>query len=232
MVRALERAPPPLPPRRMPRGLFPDQPTRAGWSTGGRICCLAVVRFDLEAGQSLECMQPNEACFPPKVLKSLRYLAFPDSNSGLTGDYSYVFRFRNAVAKRRQQLAQATAAYAAASASPAVPPLASPSASTHTDDMADDGDMEPDTWGSAAREPSGPEYCQCQDHPATLEPAPASNRLSFGVCPRCQLLRNDAPGSPSPGASQAPAAPTRDCGYRAAGEPGGPKFLYGYVYFR
>eukprot|EP00045_Choanoeca_perplexa_P012090 m.130652 g.130652 ORF g.130652 m.130652 type:complete len:866 (-) comp15880_c0_seq1:49-2646(-) len=197
------------------------------------VTCFAVVTFDLEAGQAIECMQPPEACFPAKVLKSIRYLAFPDSNSGLTGDYTYTFRFRNATSKRRTALSAATAAYPttlSASGHDVNPP--------ETPALDDEVNAEGDFNYEATAPSSNTEaYCQCHEAPAEADQAVTSNTLAFGTCPHCQRLRHtSSPATvPSPGVSSTKPASSSsdvDCGYRQAGQAGGPKFLYGYVYFR
>lgn len=58
------------------------------------ISCLAVVTFDLEAGQAIEAILPEAHNMAEADLKSIRLLSFPDSNAGCMGDHEYSYRFR------------------------------------------------------------------------------------------------------------------------------------------
>ena len=51
------------------------------------ISCLAVVTFDLEAGQAIEAILPSTHNMAEADLKSIRLLSFPDSNAGCMGDH-------------------------------------------------------------------------------------------------------------------------------------------------
>ncbi|KAL7748339.1 hypothetical protein RI367_006300 [Sorochytrium milnesiophthora] len=57
------------------------------------IKCFCVVAFDLEAGQALEYMYPPVAFSEPEE-RTIRFSAFPDSNSDLIGDLLFSFRIR------------------------------------------------------------------------------------------------------------------------------------------
>eukprot|EP00041_Stephanoeca_diplocostata_P006552 m.88185 g.88185 ORF g.88185 m.88185 type:complete len:793 (-) comp16429_c0_seq10:3185-5563(-) len=59
------------------------------WVTG-----IAVVGFDLELGQSLEKLFPLGTRLEEEDAKNVRFLSFPDSNSGCTGDIQFYFRIR------------------------------------------------------------------------------------------------------------------------------------------
>eukprot|EP00730_Choanoeca_flexa_P003968 TRINITY_DN11553_c0_g1_i2.p1 TRINITY_DN11553_c0_g1~~TRINITY_DN11553_c0_g1_i2.p1 ORF type:complete len:850 (+),score=153.85 TRINITY_DN11553_c0_g1_i2:85-2634(+) len=191
------------------------------------VTCFAVVTFDLEAGQAIECMQPPEACFPAKVLQNIRYLAFPDSNSGLTGDYTYTFRFRNATTKRRTALSAATAAYPSA--------LGSSSSAQSTPSQqpkARNGVGEAD---HQLHDQDGTEFDQQWERSAA-----SSNTTGHTTTNKLEFCGHTGTDSTANGRVHASANTARmhrsgdplDCGYRQAGEAGGPKFLYGYVYFR
>lgn len=59
------------------------------WVTG-----VAIVGFDLELGQSLEKLFPLGTRLEEEDSKNVRFLSFPDSNSGCTGDIQFYFRIR------------------------------------------------------------------------------------------------------------------------------------------
>ena len=58
------------------------------------IYCICVVTFDLELGQKLETIYPNDQILTDRDKSNICYLSFPDSNTGSTGDSSYMFRLR------------------------------------------------------------------------------------------------------------------------------------------
>eukprot|EP00118_Oscarella_pearsei_P012620 m.94468 g.94468 ORF g.94468 m.94468 type:complete len:560 (+) comp36816_c0_seq10:64-1743(+) len=58
------------------------------------ICCVGVVTFDLELGQSLEYIFPRQFKLSEAEKLNLCYLAFPDSNSGCMGDTQFHFRIK------------------------------------------------------------------------------------------------------------------------------------------
>jgi hypothetical protein len=57
-------------------------------------CCLCVVTFDLELGQSMECIFPENFTLSDTEKANICYLSFPDSNSGCLGDTQFFFRVR------------------------------------------------------------------------------------------------------------------------------------------
>jgi hypothetical protein len=63
------------------------------------IRCLCIVNFDLLVGQTLEQCVPANALTAEEA-QNVANLAFPDSNSGVFGDASFVFRFRSQSAAR------------------------------------------------------------------------------------------------------------------------------------
>ncbi|KAH9520916.1 Protein dennd6a [Dermatophagoides farinae] len=56
------------------------------------IYCIAIVNFDIEIGQSIECIYPKHAQLTEKEMSNICYLSFPDSNSGCMGDTQFHFR--------------------------------------------------------------------------------------------------------------------------------------------
>eukprot|EP00052_Salpingoeca_macrocollata_P015617 m.124597 g.124597 ORF g.124597 m.124597 type:complete len:587 (+) comp19749_c0_seq4:35-1795(+) len=58
------------------------------------LCCICVVTFDLERGQSIEEIFPPTTSLDPSDVRAVCYLAFPDSNSGCMGDHEFTFRVR------------------------------------------------------------------------------------------------------------------------------------------
>jgi hypothetical protein len=46
------------------------------------VTCICVFVFDLERGQSLETVYPPSVVLPPATVTALKFLAFPDSNTG------------------------------------------------------------------------------------------------------------------------------------------------------
>ncbi|CAH0391180.1 unnamed protein product [Bemisia tabaci] len=57
------------------------------------IQCICIVTFDLELGQAIEVIFPNDA-LSEEDQTNICYLAFPDSNSGCMGDTQFHFRIR------------------------------------------------------------------------------------------------------------------------------------------
>ncbi|XP_034382124.1 protein DENND6B isoform X2 [Cyclopterus lumpus] len=62
--------------------------------------CVCVVTFDLELGQALELVFPQDVKLTEKEKTSICYLSFPDSYSGCIGDTQFSFRFRQSVGRR------------------------------------------------------------------------------------------------------------------------------------
>nr|XP_027206256.1 protein DENND6A-like [Dermatophagoides pteronyssinus] len=56
------------------------------------IYCITVVNFDIEIGQSIECIYPKGVQLTEKEMSNICYLSFPDSNSGCMGDTQFHFR--------------------------------------------------------------------------------------------------------------------------------------------
>ncbi|CAN7942077.1 unnamed protein product [Ixodes pacificus] len=74
------------------------------------VHCICVVAFDLELGQALEVVLPNDVPLSEKEKTSICYLAFPDSNSGCMGDTQFQFRIRQCPLPQRP-LSPALVAY-------------------------------------------------------------------------------------------------------------------------
>ncbi|XP_063459268.1 protein DENND6B isoform X1 [Pan paniscus] len=62
--------------------------------------CVCVVTFDLELGQALELVYPNDFWLTDKEKSSICYLSFPDSHSGCLGDTQFSFRMRQCGGQR------------------------------------------------------------------------------------------------------------------------------------
>ncbi|XP_037616522.1 protein DENND6B isoform X2 [Sebastes umbrosus] len=62
--------------------------------------CVCVVTFDLELGQAIELVYPQDVKLTEKEKTSICYLAFPDSYSGCLGDTVFSFRLRQSVGRR------------------------------------------------------------------------------------------------------------------------------------
>uniref|UniRef100_A0A3B4AAN9 UDENN domain-containing protein n=1 Tax=Periophthalmus magnuspinnatus TaxID=409849 RepID=A0A3B4AAN9_9GOBI len=62
--------------------------------------CVCVVTFDLELGQALELVYPQDVKLTEKEKTSICYLSFPDSYSGCLGDTQFSFRMRQSVGRR------------------------------------------------------------------------------------------------------------------------------------
>lgn len=58
------------------------------------IHSLCVVTFDIELGQAIELIFPEETKLSDREKSNICYLSFPDSNSGCMGDTQYFFRTR------------------------------------------------------------------------------------------------------------------------------------------
>ena len=58
------------------------------------VYAICVIQFDLEKGQVLERIYPQNQVLSKQDENNLCYLAFPDSNSGVKGDTRFTFRFR------------------------------------------------------------------------------------------------------------------------------------------
>ncbi|XP_062850558.1 protein DENND6B [Trichomycterus rosablanca] len=61
--------------------------------------CVCVVTFDLELGQAIELVYPQDAKLTEKEKSSICYLSFPDSYSGCLGDTQFSFRLRQSVGR-------------------------------------------------------------------------------------------------------------------------------------
>ncbi|KAM9705243.1 LOW QUALITY PROTEIN: protein DENND6B [Menidia menidia] len=66
--------------------------------------CVCVVTFDLELGQAIELVYPQDVKLTEKEKTSICYLSFPDSYSGCLGDTQFSFRFRQSVGRRASRL--------------------------------------------------------------------------------------------------------------------------------
>uniref|UniRef100_A0A1A7WXK4 DENN/MADD domain containing 6B n=1 Tax=Iconisemion striatum TaxID=60296 RepID=A0A1A7WXK4_9TELE len=62
--------------------------------------CVCVVTFDLELGQAIELIYPQDVKLTEKEKTSICYLSFPDSYSGCLGDTNFTFRLRQSVGRR------------------------------------------------------------------------------------------------------------------------------------
>ncbi|XP_028306138.1 protein DENND6B [Gouania willdenowi] len=62
--------------------------------------CACVVTFDLELGQAMELVYPQDVKLTEKEKTSICYLSFPDSYSGCLGDTQFSFRLRQSVGRR------------------------------------------------------------------------------------------------------------------------------------
>lgn len=66
--------------------------------------CVCVVTFDLELGQAIELVYPQDVKLTEKEKTSICYLSFPDSYSGCLGDTQFSFRMRQSVGRRGSRL--------------------------------------------------------------------------------------------------------------------------------
>uniref|UniRef100_A0AAQ6ABD2 UDENN domain-containing protein n=1 Tax=Amphiprion ocellaris TaxID=80972 RepID=A0AAQ6ABD2_AMPOC len=66
--------------------------------------CVCVVTFDLELGQAIELVYPQDVKLTEKEKTSICYLSFPDSYSGCLGDTQFSFRLRQSVGRRASKL--------------------------------------------------------------------------------------------------------------------------------
>ncbi|XP_014208921.1 protein DENND6A [Copidosoma floridanum] len=62
------------------------------------VHCICIVTFDLELGQAIEAIYPEDVELTEQERSNICYLAFPDSNSGCMGDTQYHVRIRKGVA--------------------------------------------------------------------------------------------------------------------------------------
>jgi hypothetical protein len=60
------------------------------------LTCVCVFVFDLERGQALETVYPP-ACLPQATLELIKFLAFPDSNTGMHASLAPFPRIRSVV---------------------------------------------------------------------------------------------------------------------------------------
>ncbi|XP_041832900.1 protein DENND6B isoform X3 [Melanotaenia boesemani] len=65
--------------------------------------CVCVVTFDLELGQAIELVYPQDVKLTEKEKTSICYLSFPDSYSGCLGDTQFSFRLRQSVGRRESR---------------------------------------------------------------------------------------------------------------------------------
>ena len=56
---------------------------------------IAIVKFDLESGQSIDLLLPNHCKLSDKEKFNLSYLSFPDTNSTYLADFQYHFRMKH-----------------------------------------------------------------------------------------------------------------------------------------
>ncbi|KAM4036737.1 protein DENND6B [Anomaloglossus baeobatrachus] len=80
---------------RSPRGSRLPWECFSAWLDG--VC---VVTFDLELGQAMELVYPNNIQITEKEKTSICYLSFPDSYSGCLGDTQFTFRMRRSAGHR------------------------------------------------------------------------------------------------------------------------------------
>ncbi|TKS90358.1 Protein DENND6B DENN domain-containing protein 6B [Collichthys lucidus] len=75
--------------------------SRGAWSRfSSWMECVCVVTFDLELGQAIELVFPQDVKLTEKEKTSICYLSFPDSYSGCLGDTQFSFRLRQSVGRR------------------------------------------------------------------------------------------------------------------------------------
>ncbi|XP_048865088.1 protein DENND6B isoform X2 [Brienomyrus brachyistius] len=78
-----------------------DSASRTAWARfSSWLECVCVVTFDLEFGQAIELVYPQEVKLTEKEKTSICYLSFPDSYSGCLGDTQFSFRLRQSVGQR------------------------------------------------------------------------------------------------------------------------------------
>ncbi|XP_058810841.1 protein DENND6A [Phymastichus coffea] len=73
--------------------------------------CLCIVTFDLELGQVIESIYPNDAELSEQERSNICYLAFPDSNSGCMGDTQYHVRIRKSSSSKNNKETRALRDY-------------------------------------------------------------------------------------------------------------------------
>ncbi|KAJ8676232.1 hypothetical protein QAD02_012018 [Eretmocerus hayati] len=64
------------------------------------VHCICIVTFDLELGQAIEAVYPNDIELSELERSNICYLAFPDSNSGCMGDTQYHVRIKKGANKK------------------------------------------------------------------------------------------------------------------------------------
>ncbi|XP_015260242.1 PREDICTED: protein DENND6B [Cyprinodon variegatus] len=75
--------------------------SRSAWSRfSSWLECVCVVTFDLELGQAIELVYPQDVKLTEKEKTSICYLSFPDSYSGCLGDTQFTFRLRQSVGRQ------------------------------------------------------------------------------------------------------------------------------------
>ncbi|XP_014857589.1 PREDICTED: protein DENND6B isoform X1 [Poecilia mexicana] len=75
--------------------------SRSGWTRfSSWLECVCVVTFDLELGQAIELVYPQDVKLTEKEKTSICYLSFPDSYSGCLGDTQFTFRLRQSVGRQ------------------------------------------------------------------------------------------------------------------------------------
>ncbi|XP_054876295.1 protein DENND6B isoform X2 [Poeciliopsis prolifica] len=75
--------------------------SRTAWTRfSSWLECVCVVTFDLEFGQAIELVYPQDVKLTEKEKTSICYLSFPDSYSGCLGDTQFTFRFRQSVGRQ------------------------------------------------------------------------------------------------------------------------------------
>ncbi|XP_047245183.1 protein DENND6B isoform X2 [Girardinichthys multiradiatus] len=75
--------------------------SRSAWTRfSSWLECVCVVTFDLELGQAIELVYPQDVKLTEKEKTSICYLSFPDSYSGCLGDTQFTFRLRQSVGRQ------------------------------------------------------------------------------------------------------------------------------------
>ncbi|XP_075455369.1 protein DENND6B isoform X3 [Ascaphus truei] len=87
-----------------PGGVGGSPGSRRPWDIfSAWLQCVCVVTFDLELGQAMELVYPQDIRITEKEKTSICYLSFPDSYSGRLGDTQFTFRMRRSVGQRSCQ---------------------------------------------------------------------------------------------------------------------------------
>ncbi|XP_067347180.1 protein DENND6B isoform X3 [Channa argus] len=82
-------------------GSVRNEDNRCPWARfSSWLECVCVVTFDLELGQAIELVYPQDVKLTEKEKTSICYLSFPDSYSGCLGDTQFSFRLRQSVGRR------------------------------------------------------------------------------------------------------------------------------------